>query len=94
MKELKSVLGGGSTWKEHSMRYNTCRESMIREFPSADSIGIDFTMAKAADSNSGFERIFYIYFYLKKTENWFDTVKKVSILFHLKNKYFVCAMYQ
>jgi len=39
---------------------------MIREFPSADSIGIDFTMAKAADSNSGFERIFYIYFYKKK----------------------------
>lgn len=67
MKELKSVLGGGSTCrKEHSMRYNTRRESMIREFPSADSIGIDFTMAKAVDSNSGFERIFYIYFYKKK----------------------------
>lgn len=81
------------------MRYNTRRESMIREFPSADSIRIDFaTASKAADSNSGFERILYIYFYYKKQikliryskKEWFDA--KVWILFHSKNKYFVCAM--
>lgn len=51
------------------MQYNTHRESMIREFPSVDFIRIDFTtVLKAADSNSGFERVFYIYFYKNKKD--------------------------
>lgn len=77
MKELKSVLGGGSTRRKEPLliQDNTRRESTIREFPSVDSIRIDFTAAlKAADLIFGFERIFilsyiysFFYIYKKKT---------------------------